>query len=247
MSSEAKTRMVGPESARAWELHIANCTMQIEKRRGRTGVSLPFFCRFFAVSSLFNMQYAMCNLQFSRPPRTFGTHWNLFLVHSVAIRTRSEATGTRLEATGTRAPPLSKLQVIDIKHVTNFRPPNFRLFRFSLVKFCIETLLRAALFAPPVSRSVASSSFSFASPCHGVVPTKPDWWPWLPYRSAAYRPGGRSSCSMLEVERWTLEVRRFFTDERPTSNFQPRTRSLPEAQRVPPYLPVVNRFHSIFL
>jgi hypothetical protein len=35
----------------------------------------------------------------------FVTHWNLFLMHSDAIRTSSEATGTPSEATGTRTPP----------------------------------------------------------------------------------------------------------------------------------------------
>jgi hypothetical protein len=83
-------------------LQIAHCRLKNEEA-GKAD-----FCRFFAVSLLFNMQSAMCNLQFSLPPRTFGTHWNLFALHSVAIRTRSVRTGTRLEATGTCLPPLPK-------------------------------------------------------------------------------------------------------------------------------------------
>jgi hypothetical protein len=51
-----------PKSARAGELQIANCTLQIEKRRGRKGGFLPFFCRFFAV------QYAICNVQSAITP-----------------------------------------------------------------------------------------------------------------------------------------------------------------------------------
>jgi hypothetical protein len=133
-----------------------------------------------------------------QPPREFGTHWNLFALHSVAIRTRSEATGTRLEATGTRLPPLVKSQLCANKHLIVFRPSNLRLFRFSPVKFCIETLLRAASFAPPVAFSVSSSLIVFLF----FLSSSPSWRLCL---SVPHRPVGRSSGSRLEVGTFVRE------------------------------------------
>ena len=155
----------------------------------------------------------------------FGTHWNPFARYWEATGTRSEAISTPWEAIGTCLPPLPKLQVQCSKYVSNLRPPNLHLFRFFPFKFFIVTLLGVVARdgRHPYWHTASFAPSAFAAGCFTAV-----FFPFSfsPHRGQSlcrlypHRPVGRSAGSMLNVDRWMLDLHPWKNGERSTSNLQ---------------------------